>query len=107
MEHGITPILDLIGAEPEQPDTAGRPAHPYAIVEKCRNSLSAFKQYVGEACEYVGAHILGVVRSHYPGIDLRWLAAGVSANTSEEQAEDLRDSSRETVKAMVSDVNLF
>jgi hypothetical protein len=97
----------LIGLELEQPDAAGRPACPYTIVEKYRNSLSAFKQYVRDACEYVGAHILGVVRSHYPGVDLRRLAAGVSAKTSEEQAEDLRDSSRETAKAMISDVNLF
>jgi hypothetical protein len=107
MEQGITPVLDLIGAEAAQPTEAGRPVHPYAVVERCRSSLSAFKQYVGEACEYVGAHILGVVRSHYPGIDLRWLAAGVAANTSEEQAEDLRDSSLETAKTMVADVNLF
>ena len=107
MEQDITPVLDLIGAEPMQPDAASRPAHPYTIVERCRNSLSAFKQYVGEAYEYVGAHILGVVRSHYPGVDLRRLAAGVLANTSEEQVEDLRDSSLETAKTMVSDVNLF
>jgi hypothetical protein len=106
MEQGNTPVLDLIGAEPTQPDAAGRPAHPYAIVERCRNSLSAFKQYIGEACEYVGAHIQGVVRSHYPGVDLRRLAAGVAENTSEERAEDLRDSSLETAKTMVSDVNL-
>jgi hypothetical protein len=107
MEQGITPVLDLIGAEAAQPTEAGRPVHPYAVVERCRNSLSAFKQYVGEACEYVGAHILGIVWLHYPRIDLRRLAAGVAANTSEERAKDLRDSSLETAKTMVADVNLF
>jgi hypothetical protein len=83
MEQGIAPVLDLIGLEPDQPDAAGRPARPDAIIERCRNFLSAFKQYVGDACEYVGAHVLGVVWSHYPGVDLRRLAVGVSANTSE------------------------
>jgi hypothetical protein len=82
MEQGITPVLDQIGVEAAQPNEAGRPAHPYAVVKRCRNSLSVFKQYVGETCEYVGAHILGAVRSHYHRVDLRRLAAGVAANTS-------------------------
>ena len=107
MEQGITPILDLIGLEPEQPDAAGRPARPDTIIDRCRNSLSAFKQYIEDAYEYVGAHVLGVVRSHYPNVDLWRLAAGVSSNTSEQRAEELRESSRETVRAMIADVNLF
>lgn len=66
-----------------------------------------FKQYIGDACEYVGAHVLGVVRSHYPSVDLRRLAVEVSSNTSEQRAEELRESSHETARAMIADVNLF
>jgi hypothetical protein len=43
MEQGIAPVLDLIEADAAQLNEAGRPAHPYAVVERCRNSLSAFK----------------------------------------------------------------
>jgi hypothetical protein len=32
---------------------------------------------------------------------------GVSSNTSKQRAEQLRESSRETAKAMIADVNLF
>jgi hypothetical protein len=43
MEHGITPVLNLLGLEPDEQDVTGRPPRPNTIIEKCRNSLSAFK----------------------------------------------------------------
>lgn len=43
MEHGITPVLNLLGLEPDEQDVTGRPPRPNTIIEKCRNSLSVFK----------------------------------------------------------------
>jgi hypothetical protein len=74
MEDGITPVLSLIEMEPEEP-AADRAPRSGTIIDKCKNSWSWFKQYIWDA------HVLVVVRSHYPGVDLRRLDTGVSSNT--------------------------
>jgi hypothetical protein len=106
MEDGIMLVLNLIGTEPEEP-TAGQAPRPGAIVDKCKNSWSWFKQYIQDADKYVAAHILAMVRSHYPGVDLRRLEAGVSTNTDQEKAEQLRATSQATTTKIIIDVDLF
>jgi hypothetical protein len=106
IEQGIKPMLDLIGMEPEEAPS-DRPARPEAIVEKCQSSWIWFKQYIRDAGEYVGTHVLGVVQSHYPGVDLKRLETGVSNNTDQRKAEQLRITSMETVSKMIADVDLF
>jgi hypothetical protein len=86
MEDGITPVLNLIGMDPEEP-AAGQAPRPGTIVDKCKTSWSWFKQYIRDAGEYVATHVLVVVRSHYPGVDLRRLEGGVSRNTDQKKAE--------------------
>jgi hypothetical protein len=66
-----------------------------------------FKQYIRVTSEYVVAHVLAVVRPHYPGVDLRRLEAGVSSNTDQEKAEQLRASSQATATKMITDVDLY
>jgi hypothetical protein len=55
----------------------------------------------------VAAHVLGVVRSHYPGADLKSLETGVSSNIDQRTAEQLRTTSMETTSKMIADVDLF
>jgi hypothetical protein len=38
-------------------------------------------QYIWDTGEYVATHVLAVVWSHYPGVDLRRLDASVSGKT--------------------------
>jgi hypothetical protein len=92
MEEGIKPVLDLIGMEHEEGPT-DQPARPEAIVKKCQSSWTWFKQYIRDAGEYVATHVLAVVRSHYPSMDLQRLEAGVSSNTDQVKAEQLRATS--------------
>jgi hypothetical protein len=92
MEEGIKPVLDLIGMEPEEGRTDW-PTRQEAIIEKCQSSWACFKQYIHDAGEYMVAHVLAVVRSHYPGVDLQRLEAGVPSNTDQMKAEQLRASS--------------
>jgi hypothetical protein len=106
MEEGIKPVLDLIGVEPEEGPT-DRPAQPEAIVEKCQSSWSWFKQYIRDSGEYVAAHVLVVVWSHYPRVDLRRLEVSVSSNTDPVKAEQLRTTSQATAAKMISDVDLY
>jgi hypothetical protein len=54
----------------------------------------------------VASHVLGVVRSHYPGVDLKRLETGVSNNTDQGKAEQLRITSMETTSKMIADVDL-
>jgi hypothetical protein len=70
MEEGIKSVLDLISMEPEEGPT-DRSVRPEAIVEKCQSSWACFKQYIRNAGEYVAAHVLAVVQSHYLGVDLK------------------------------------
>jgi hypothetical protein len=106
MEQGIKPVLDLIGMEPEEAPS-DRPARPEAIIEKCQSSWIWFKQYIRDAGEYMGTHVLGVVRSHYPRVHLKRLETGVSNKTDQRKAEQLRITSMETVLKMIADANLF
>jgi hypothetical protein len=55
----------------------------------------------------VAAHVLVVVRSHYPSVDLQRLEAGVSSNTDQVKAEQLRASSQATAAKMIVDVDLY
>jgi hypothetical protein len=41
----------------------------------------------------MATHVLAVVRSHYPGVDLQRLEAGMSSNTDQVKAEQLRATS--------------
>jgi hypothetical protein len=54
----------------------------------------------------VAAHVLGVVRSHYPGVDLKRLETGVSNNTDQGKVEQLRITSMEMASKMITDVDL-
>jgi hypothetical protein len=50
---------------------------------------------------------MAMVRSHYPGVDLRRLEADVSSNTDQRKAEQLRATSQATTTKMIVDVDLY
>jgi hypothetical protein len=52
-------------------------------------------------------HVLAVVRSHYPGVDLKRLEAGMSSNTDPVKAEQLRATSQATTAKMINDIDLY
>jgi hypothetical protein len=54
----------------------------------------------------VAAHVLGVVQSHYPRVDLKRLETDVSNNTDQRKAKQLKITSMETVSKMIADVDL-
>jgi hypothetical protein len=47
-----------------------------------------------------------MVRSHYPGVDLKRLETNVSNNTDQGKAEQLRITLMETVSQMIANVDL-
>jgi hypothetical protein len=105
MEEGIKPGLDLMGMEPEE-RLADQPVQPNVVIEKCQSSWVYFKEYIYDVGEYVATHVLAMVRSHCPKVDLRRLEADVSSNTDPVKAEQLRATSQATAAKMISDVDL-
>jgi hypothetical protein len=47
-------------------------------------------QFVKEAGEYTGAHVLRMVRTHYPLIDFKRLELGYPKEVGSKQADELR-----------------
>jgi hypothetical protein len=68
MVAGIMPVLDLI--DPELPATDTR-ALPRGVIDKCQRALGWLHQFMKESGEYAGAHVLSMVRAHYPLIDFK------------------------------------
>jgi hypothetical protein len=68
MVASIKPVLDLIDPELSTPEAR---AQPLRVVNKCQRALGWLHQFVKEAGEYVGAHVLGMVCAHYPLIDFK------------------------------------
>jgi hypothetical protein len=72
MAKGITPVLDLIVADFTE---AGVEAPKIGLVEKYQKAWGWLQQWTKDIREYVGAHILSLVRAHYPLLDIACLEA--------------------------------
>jgi len=83
----IVPVLDIIDPalteeEPKMPQLG--------LVERCSQAWGWFQEFVKEAGEYTGAHVLSMVRVHYPLIDLKRLEARYPKAVDPDKAEELR-----------------
>ena len=59
-----------------------------------------------DAGEYTGAHVLSMVRAHYPLIDLKRLEAGYPKEVNPDKAEELRVTQLDLSIKIISDINL-
>ena len=59
-----------------------------------------------EAGEYTGAHVLSMVRAHYPLIDLKRLEAGYLKEVDPDKAEELRTAKLDLSSKIIGDINL-
>ena len=59
-----------------------------------------------EVGEYAGAHVLSMVRAHYPLIDLKCLEAGYPKEIDLDKAEELRMNQLDLSAKIISDINL-
>jgi hypothetical protein len=87
MVGDIMPVLDLI--DPELPATEAR-APPLIVLDKCQRALGWLHQFVKEAEEYTGVHVLSMVRAHYPLIDFKRFELGYPKEIGPKQADELR-----------------
>ena len=59
-----------------------------------------------EAGEYAGAHVLSMVRVHYPLIDLKRLESGYPKEVDPDKAEELRMTQLDLLTKIIGDINL-
>ena len=52
-------------------------------------------------------HALVQLKSHYPSVDLQWVATGYAQGTNTEKITRLEDNSEELAKRVVEDVELL
>jgi phage major head subunit gpT-like protein len=65
-------VLDIIGADFTE---ARMQAPKVGLVEKSQKAWGWLQQWAKDIREYVGAHVLSLVRAHYPLMDIARLEA--------------------------------
>ena len=55
----------------------------------------------------VATHVLAVVRSHYPTIDIQSIGGGFAEGLSDAETQKLEDEVEDTAKNLASDIDLF
>jgi hypothetical protein len=103
MAKGITPVLDVIGADSTE---AGAEAPKIGLVEKSQKSWGWLQQWTKDIKEYVGAHVLSLVRAHYPLLDIARLEAGYRREVKVERADELRSEEMKHAAAITKDIIL-
>jgi hypothetical protein len=103
MATGIVPILDLIDPALTEEELK---MPQLGLVERCKKAWGWFQDFVKEAGEYTGAHVLSMVRAHYPLIDLKRLEAGYPKEVDPDKAEELRTTQLELSSKIIGDINL-
>ena len=98
----MAPILDLIS--PELPED--QPHAPKVTpVEKAQRAWDWLHQFVMDAGNSP-AHVLSMVRAHYPLVDLSRLERGYPKEVRPQEADDLRAGLLDLSSTVIGDINL-
>jgi len=101
---GVTPLLDLISPElPKDQPHAPR----LTPVEKAQQAWGWLQQFVKDAGEFAGAHVLSMVRAHYLLVDLSRLERGYPKEVGLKEADDLRVGLLDLSSTVIGDINLY
>ena len=99
----MAPVLDLISLElPEEQPRAPR----LTSVEKAQQAWGWLQQFVKDTGEFAGAHVLSMVRAHYPLVDLSRLERGYPMEVGPQEADDLRVGLLDLSSTVIGDINL-
>jgi hypothetical protein len=103
MVRGIGLVLDLLnpGLSPEEPRV-----HQRGMIDKCQLAWDWLQQFMKEAREFAGAHVLSMVRAHYPLIDFTRFAKGYPKEVGVQEAGELRDQLTELATTIIGNINM-
>ena len=97
------PVLNLI--DPAVAEDVPRTPQ-LGLIKRCQKAWGWFQEFLKEAGEYAGAHVLSMVRAHYPLIDLKRLEAGYPKEVDLDKAEELRTAQLDLSSKIIGDINL-
>ena len=100
---GVAPVLDLIS--PELPEDQPR-APRLTPVEKAKRAWDWLQQFMKDAGEFADAHVLSMVRAHYPLVDLSRLERGYPKEVGPQEADDLHAGLLDLSSTVIGDINL-
>jgi len=103
IRKGVAPVLDLIS--PELPGDQPR-APKLTLVEKAQRAWDWLQQFVKDAGEFASAHVLSMVRAHYPLVDLSQLERGYPKEVGPQEVDDLRVGLLDLSSTVIGDINL-
>jgi hypothetical protein len=103
MAKGIAPVLDIIGPNSTE---ARAEAPKIGLVEKSQKAWGWLQQWTKDIKEYVGAHVLSLVRAHYPLLEIARLEAGYPREVGAEQVDELRSEEMKHAIAITKDIIL-
>jgi hypothetical protein len=103
MVRGIEPVLDLLdpGLPPEEPRV-----QQHGMIDKCQLAWDWLQQFMKEAREFAGAHVLSMVCAYYPLINFTHFAKGYPKEVGVQEAGELRDQLMEVATTIIGDINL-
>ena len=78
----IKPVLDYVDLEPAS-QTDGRRQRSDTIIQRCKAAWENFKIFNRDAIVTITTHILVVVRSHYPTINIQSIGGGFAEGLSD------------------------
>ena len=90
---------------PELPEDQPR-APKLTTVEKAQRAWDWLQQFVKDAGEFAGAHVLSMVRTHYPLVDLSRLERGYPKEVGPQEADTLRAGLLDLSSTVIGDINL-
>jgi hypothetical protein len=96
-------VLDLI--DPGLPP-AEQQAQQLGVIDRCQLAWGWLQQFVKEAGEFAGAHVLSIVRAHYPLIDFTRFTKGYPKEVGVQEAGELQGQLSELVATIIGDINL-
>jgi len=76
------------------------------LVEKAQQAWGWLQQFVKDAREFAGAHVLSMVRAHYPLVDLSRLERGYPKEVGPREADELRVNLLDLSSTVIGDINL-
>jgi hypothetical protein len=76
------------------------------MIDKCQLAWDWLQQFMKEAGEFAGAHVLSMVRAHYPLIDFTRFAKGYPKEVAVQEVGELWDQLMQLATMIIGDINL-
>jgi len=99
-------VLDCVDPE-TAPRLDGRRQGSDTIIQRCKAAWENFNIFNRDAIMTVATHVLAVVQSHYPTIDVQSIGGDFAKGLSDAETQKLEDEVEDAAKKLAGDIDLF